>query len=90
MTVNILKEAVLILAAVWFGFLIAGEIQKIYYAWQHQKAQKIYNETLRILSERIRSRIKKDAEIYSDVVDRLPDHNHPENEKEESNGTGHE
>lgn len=33
------KEVIQILAVVWFGFLIAGEIQKIYYAWQHQKAQ---------------------------------------------------
>nr|DAS26488.1 MAG TPA: hypothetical protein [Caudoviricetes sp.] len=29
------KEVIQILAVVWFGFLIAGEIQKIYYAWQH-------------------------------------------------------
>ena len=90
MTVNVLKEAVLILAVVWFGFLIAGEAQKIYYAWQHQKVQKIYNETLRMLSERIRSRIKKDGKIYIDVVDRMPDHHHPETEKEETNGAGHE
>lgn len=90
MTVNILKEAVLIMAAVWFGFLIAGEAQKIYYAWQHQKAQKIYNETLRMLSERIQSRIKKGGKNYIYIGDQLPDHNHPENEKEESNGTGHE
>lgn len=87
---NILKEAVLILAVVWFGFLIAGEIQKIYYAWQHQKVQKIYNDTLRMLSERIRSRIKKDGKIYIDVVDQLPDHHHPETEKEELHGTEHE
>lgn len=87
---NVLKEAVLILAAVWFGFLIAGEIQKIYYAWQHQQTQKIYNETLRMLTEGIRSRIKKYGEISIDVVDRLPDHHHPETEKEETNGTRHE
>lgn len=87
---NVLKEAVLILTAVWFGFLIAEEAQKIYYAWQHQKTQKIYNDTIRILSEKIQNRIKKDAKIYIDVVDRLPDHHHPETEKEETNGTRHE
>lgn len=85
---NILKEAVLILAVVWFGFLIAGEIQKIYYAWQHQKVQKIYNETLRMLSERIR--IKKGGKNHIYIGDRLPEHNHPETEKEETNGTRHE
>lgn len=90
MTVNILKEAVLIMAVVWFSFLVAEEIQKIYYAWQHQKTQKIYNETLRMLIEGIRSRIKKDGEIFIDVVDRLPDHHHLEIEKEENHGAGHE
>lgn len=90
MTVNILKEAVLILAVVWFGFLIAGEAQKIYYAWQRQKAQKIYNDTLRMLSERIQKRIKKGGKTYIYIGDQLPDHHHPETEKEETNGTRHE
>lgn len=77
------KEVIQILAVVWFGFLIAGKIQKIYYAWQHQKAQKIYNDTLRMLSERIQKRIKKGGKTYIYIGDRLPDHNHPETEKED-------
>lgn len=84
------KEAMLILAVVWFCFLIAGEAQKIYYAWQRQKTQKIYNDTLRMLSERIQSRTKKGGKNYIYIGDRLPDHNHPETEKEENHGTGHE
>lgn len=84
------KEAILILGVVWFAFLIAGEAQKIYYAWQRQKAQKIYNDTLRKLSERTQSRIKKGGKNYIYIGDQLPDHHHPETEKEETNGTGHE
>ena len=85
---NILKEATLILAAVWFGFLIAGEIQKIYYAWQRQKVQKIYNDTLRRLSERNQSRIKKGGKNYIYIGDRLPDHHHPETEADSRSERG--
>lgn len=77
------KEAMLILGVMWFGFLIVGEAQKIYYAWQRQKAQKIYNDTLRMLSERTQSRIKKGGKNYIYIGDRLPDHHHPETEKED-------
>lgn len=79
------KEAMLILGVVWFGLMVVSIIQEIYYKWQNRKAQKIYNDTIRMLSERIQKRIKKDDKILIDVVDQLPNHDHPE-EKEETHG----
>ena len=81
------KEAILILSAIWIGLMVVSRIQKIYYEWQRQKAQKIYNDTLRMLSERIQKRIKKGGKTYTYIGDRLPDHHHPETEKEENHGT---
>lgn len=83
------KEAILILSVIWIGLMAVSRIQKIYYAWQHQKVQKIYNETLRMLSERIQKRIKKGDKTMIYIGDELPTHDHPE-EKEETHGAENE